>query len=249
MKKFLLISLLISFSYLGFSQFFVGGQFAYNSTWLMNKQVFDEGAEMDVAASFGNYFGATAGYYFNDKFGLELNANFNKIEQKYTGNFKQVLSNDRAYYSASTVLKTTDIPVLLKFGKASYFELGGLFSFVNKVTYSRNFDDNYLVGIYKDNLPIGLTDIEPKDVKETFKNYGFGVAMGFGANFNLIEDVLKLNFGMRFNYIITDLEGVNGLGFTKENRPYVSEYEAKVFKTNPLYGGIKLGLIYTIDFY
>lgn len=247
MKKILLVSLLISFSYLGFSQFFVGGQFAYNSTWLMNKQVFDEGPEMDIAASFGNYFGATAGYYFNDKFGLELNANFNKIEQKYTGNFKQLLSNDRAYYNASTVLNTTDIPVLLKLGKASYFEFGGLFSFVNKATYYRNFDGNYLVGIYKNNLSFDLTDIEPMDVKDTFKSFGFGVVMGFGANFNLIEDVLKLNFGMRFNYIISDLEGINGLGSSKENRSYVSNDEAKVFKTNPLYGGIKLGLIYSFE--
>jgi len=32
----------------------------------MNKQVFDAGPEMDVAFSFGSYYGIIAGYYFSD---------------------------------------------------------------------------------------------------------------------------------------------------------------------------------------
>ena len=81
MKKVAFLFILLGITTMSFAQLTVGGHFAYNSTWLMNKQVFDAGAEMDVAASFGNYYGIIAGYYFSDQFGVEANINFNKLKQ------------------------------------------------------------------------------------------------------------------------------------------------------------------------
>jgi hypothetical protein len=248
MKKIVLISLFICFIFKGYSQFYLGGQFAYNSTWLMNDQVFAEGPEMDVEASFGNYYGVIAGYYFSDIVGLELNMNINKISQKYRGDFNIPFVDERAYYNSSLVLNTMDFPLLLKLGKSVYFEFGGIFSLVNQATYNKKFDGNYVIAVYKD-IPF-YTDFanrENVDVKETFKDFGFGAVIGFGTNINLIEDALKFNFGLRCNFIISDLEGINALGYTKDVRPWVSEKESKVFKTNPLYLGLKAGLIYEFN--
>ncbi|HOZ29325.1 MAG TPA: hypothetical protein PLL66_00240 [Bacteroidales bacterium] len=246
MKKIVLILVFAAVSTISFAQLTLGGHFAYNSTWLMNKQVFDEGAEMDVAASFGHYYGLIAGYYFSDNFGLEINFNSNKIEQKYSGSIDYVIGDERNNYNASTVLKTTDIPILMKFGKNSYFEFGPMFQFVNKATYTRTFDETANLGWYNDHFYTFSNEVN-KAVKSDFNGIGIGVCMGFGANFNLIEDVLKLNFGMRFNYIITDLQGVNGLGLNKENTSFISDSERVNFKTNPLYGGLKLGLVYFFE--
>lgn len=251
MKKIFFISLFVSLAFTSFSQFYAGAHFAYNSTWLMNKQVFDEGPEMDIAVSFGNYFGVMAGYYFTDQLGVEININPNKIVQKYRGDFKLSGTDERAYYNSSTVLNTIDYPVLLKIGKDAYFELGCMFSSVSKASYNKTFDEDYFnnfnVAIYKDISYFDFYDIENMDVKAAFKTFGIGAIIGFGANINLYEDALKLNFGLRFNYIITDLQGINALGYTKDVRPWVSEKETKTFKTNPLYLGLKAGLIYEFN--
>lgn len=249
MKKIAFLFILVNISLLSFAQFNVGGHFAYNSTWLMNKQVFDAGAEMDVAASFGSSFGIIAGYYFSDQFGLETNINFNKLKQNYEGSIKYffTLNDERNAYTATTVLNTLDIPVLMKFGKNTYFEFGPMFQFVNKATYTRTFDETDVLnpGTYH-GMAYSFANREDIAVKSNFKNVGIGVAFGFGANFNIIEDALKLNFGVRFNYILTDMQGINGLGEIKDSN-FVTADEKDNFKTNPLYGGLKIGLIYIFN--
>lgn len=248
MKKLALFFVLVGFSVMSFGQLYLGGQFAYNSTWLMNKQVFDEGSEINIAASYGNYYGLVGGYYFSDDFGLEFNCNFNKIEQKYTGSIDYYFSDTlRNAYNSSTVLKTMDIPVLFKFGQKSYFELGTVIQIVNKATYSRTFDEvNVLNPGWYNSMIYPFSNLSNEGVKSTFNNVGFGVAFGFGANFNIIEDVLKCNFGMRFNYILTDLEGINGLGLTKDSG-YITDAAKVNFYNHPLYGGLKVGLTYYFD--
>ncbi len=248
MKKVVLIFAFIGVMFSAMAQegLILGVHYAYNSTWLMNKQVFDEGPEMDIASSFGSYYGLIVGYNFADNFGVELNINPNKIVQKYQGGIKYLLSDDRYTYDASTVLRTMDIPVLLKFGNSAYFEIGPLVQIINKATYIIDYESDGALtyGSYNGLFPI--TDQPSTDVKSTFKNNAFGATFGFGANFNLVEDVLKLNFGVRFNYILTDIEGVNGLGLTKESG-YVLEDTQVNFYNHPLYGGIKIGLVYYFD--
>jgi len=247
MKKVAFIIVLLSISAISFAQLTIGGHFGYNSTWLMNKQVFDTGAEMGVAVSYGTSYGIIAGYYFSDDFGLEVNINSNKIEQKYEGSIKYVLSDERNTYNASTVLNTMDIPILMKFGKNTYFEVGPLVQIINKATYNRTFDDSGAIGLgWYNNSVYVFSDEQNLAVKSNFVNSAFGASLGFGGNFNLIEDALKLNVGFRFNYIITDIEGINGLAQVKEG-PYVATDDEENFKTNPLYGGIKVGLIYIFD--
>jgi len=266
MKKIFVISIIvISFGLSSFAQegLYAGGHFAYNSTWLLNPQVFDEGAAMDVDVPFGYYWGFNVGYEFSDQIGLGLEFNINTINQKYVGDVQYFVGDDYNSYTANTRLKTFDIPLLLKVGGDSYFEIGPVFQMVNGATYNRTFDDedSYVAGL---KIPTGTyknpSDIIPnyffenkedENVQETFSKNGFAIAMGFGSDIALIEESLFLSIGVRFQYTFTDMEGINGLGEDIESK-YVPEEnsagtnEKERFKTNPLLGGFKIGIKYKI---
>lgn len=227
-----------------YSQFVVGLHGGINSTWLFNKQVFDQGAEQDIEVSFGNFAGLIGSYYFRDNFGLEINVNSNTVVQKYIGAVNNVFNNN-ILYTSSIQYKSTDIPIILKFGYETYFEFGGMLHFVNKVVYNRIFTDPSGFALINGNI-YTYSDATNVAVKNKFKSSGYGVLMGFGTHFNLIDNKLLLNFGFRVNYILSDMEGINGLGFDK-NSNYLKDDEKASFKTNPLYGGLKLGLIYVFD--
>ncbi len=244
MKKLFIVVIFLISSFWSFSQLFVGADFAYNSTWLLNKQVFDLSSGTTVEISYGNYYGFVTGYYFSDKFGIEIDLNVNTIKQKYNGTIKHLLTDDLYNYKSSTLLKTVDIPILMKFGESSYFEIGTLIQVLNKAVYNRTFEgeDENGIGIYNDKLFL-CKNIENLGVKTTFNGLGVGAVMGFGTRLHIIEDKLKLNLGFRFNYIINDLKGINGLGHTKDSE-FINESNRSSFKTNPLYGGVKASLIY-----
>jgi hypothetical protein len=209
---------------------FFGANFAYNTTWLMNKQVFDKpSSEIAPEASFGSYYGIIAGYNFNDEVGLELNFNINNIKQKYSGDLG-VFGGD---FVASTHLRALDIPLLFKFGMDSYFELGPVLQILNGATYTRTHDNSFL-------------NISNQDVLDTFNKTNYGIAFGFGTNLDIIEYKLKFKFGFRFQYTLTDMEGINGFGQTKENI-LIPATEKENFHNNALLGGIRFGLVYYLD--
>ncbi|NLA25595.1 MAG: PorT family protein [Bacteroidales bacterium] len=256
MKKILVIALMLSFSYGLFAQVgaYAGFNFAYNSTWLMNQQVFDDGAGQDIDPSFNYYYGFMAGYKITNNIALELNFNLNQIEQKYTGSINYYLTDRYNDYKSKTVLNTIDIPLLAKFGERSYFEIGPVLQIINKANYNIDFENNHnLLSSYwyKDIelLPSSLYENEKNhNVIEDFNKIAFAVAMGFGSDVSLIEDVLALNIGVRFQYTVSDLGGINGLGFNKDSN-YVPENlnnrkEKERFSTHPLFGGFKVGLKY-----
>ncbi len=236
---FLLISCLFIFAQ---ESPYLGAHFAYNSTWLMNKQVFDHGSEMDPVATFGSYYGFIAGYKFNEDVSLELNLNFNNINQKYEGR----LSQNR--YTAETNIKALDIPLLGKFGSKTYFEIGPVLQLVNSATYNRKFENEHLVS-YK-GWAFWSSDITNKDVLTSdtddhlFQRTNWALALGFGTTIDILPDQLVMNFGFRFQYTFTDMQGVNGLGFTKDDDIFVPEIEKDSFHNNALLGGFRLGVIY-----
>ncbi len=233
---------------------YLGAHFAYNSTWLMNKQVFDHGSEMDPVATFGGYFGFIAGYKFNEDVSLELNFNFNNINQKYEG----ILSQNR--YTAETNIKALDIPLLGKFGSKTYFEIGPVLQILNSATYSRKFGTegvasykhmlypctNYDADVlYDPNTALGPDDRYYGSEENLFKKTNFALALGFGTAIDILPEQLVMNFGFRFQYTFTDMRGVNGLGETKDSDFVPDEWHEKdTFHNNALLGGFRLGIIY-----
>lgn len=243
MKRNLLLIGFVFISYFASAQFYLGGSFAENSTWLLNKAVFDRGDDQDIAASFGNNYGIVAGMQFSDNLGVEINFLFNTHTQNYTG--KDWPYNGCDYTSKSTY-HSIDIPVLLKTGGKAYFEIGPQLSLIQNATYEIDYSDNRLLSDKKE------------DNKDDYASTIFGLAMGFGGNIDLTDN-LKLTLGLRLYYGLTDIGGVNAWGWNKEktiqeDKNYNlldtsddNHYGHKDFKTNPAAGGIKIGLIYVID--
>lgn len=243
MKKWILLFSMVLMTFVLHAQnFYLGAAFTGKSTWLLNKAVFDRGASQDIGASFGNDFGLIAGMKFDDNVGLELNFLFNKFSQNYLGQ----MDNSNEEYTSKSVYKSLDIPILFKTGEAAYFEVGPVLSFVNSSSYEFDWSN----ALYNDTAAY--------DNSESYNNFVFGVILGFGGNID-ISDALKVTLGLRFYYGITDLGGVNALGWnkgqtTKQDEYYQlfhptsdNHYGHNDFKTTPLSGGLKLGLIYIIE--
>jgi len=215
----------------------VGAHFMANSTWLINKQVFDESSGMSVRPTFGTSWGLVARYDIFKILGVEVDINFNTVVQKYKGSmdfgfWENPLKVD---FNSDIKYKSVDIPVLVRLGGLAYVEAGLVFQFVSKVKY------NYSMEFEDESISTTDEDISDWDVKSTFKSSGVGAAFGFGFNIGIIPNKLKLDIGLRVNYIFTDMKGINGLGQIKES---LSVKQADKFKTNPLYGGLKVGLTY-----
>lgn len=221
-----------------------GAHYSYNSTWLMNAQVFDHGDPMNTEASYGSYWGLNIAYEITDAFSLATELNFNTMNQKYLGDIDYFGNDEVNSYTSQTSLKTIDIPILLQFGEDFYFEIGPVFQFVSNANFSVEFDESFDTrpGVYKE-APFSMESIDNADVKDAFSN-GTAIAIGFGSDVELTENIF-INIGFRAQYTITDMEGINGLGFTIDD-PYVPENEKDRFETNPLIGGIKLGLKYKL---
>ncbi len=248
MKKLIVLSLIVvSVVGLNAQSFYFGGAFTGKSTWLLNKAVFDRGASQDIDPSFGNDYGIVGGISFNDgAAGIEINFLFNSFSQKYVGtaNPDASISSD---FTSKSVYKSFDIPILFKTGsEGAYFEIGPALSFINKATYERDMKDDT------------LQDITPTDNLNSYNGTNIGAIMGFGGNINA-SDNLKITLGLRFYYGITDIGGVNAYGWDKkttEDRDELYQVSHNTednhfghndFKTNPLSGGLRIGLIYVIE--
>src|SRR5687768_17252799 len=92
-----------------------------NSTWLMNKNVFDANDGLDIATTLGGRIGLDAIYSFSEKVGISVGFKFlSGHNQKYSG--------DEGYLNgeSKTKLRYFDVPVLFRLTSSggTYFELG-----------------------------------------------------------------------------------------------------------------------------
>jgi outer membrane protein W len=239
MKKILLASALIFLFISAQSQGIrIGLKGQANTTWLLNKNVFDANDEIDHEASFGANIGASATYMFNDLLGLSLDLMYASVNQHYKGT---ILGED---YTMKEKLRYIDLPILLKLTSESgpYFEIGPKFSFL--MNHTEEFDSDILSS--------------SESYKNDFNSVLFSIALGFGVDIKVAEHHF-INVGLRLAYnpgsALKDL-GEDNLdsedhsiiqhassykdGGTGLNDPY--HYE----KTHVATGGLLLG--YTYEF-
>ncbi|MBS1764582.1 MAG: PorT family protein [Bacteroidetes bacterium] len=232
MKKLLLsVAIVATALSVNAQKFKVGLGGAFNSTWLMNKNVFDADDKLDIAMTFGGSFGLKTQYYFNDKLGLELGIMRTGHNQKYEG----TISNSS--YSTKLKLRYLDVPLLLRVGgdKGAYFEFGPQFSFLSTAKEDRNASGSG----YKN-----------KDVKNSLNATNIGVLIGFGADVDLSESI-TLTAGLRIGYGFTDVtkektfsvDDAWATSWANRNKGF---NEPSYKSTNRLFGGINLGILYTI---
>jgi len=218
------------------------GQF--RSTWLINKNISDAAGHEDYAATFGGGAGLRIQYFGGGPLGGGIELGYGTINQKYKG--VNTSSYNIPDYESTNHLKCFDIPVFLKLGSSEggYFEAGCQFSFITGATNETNL-----------NHPPDTDPYYTGDVSDKFKSKFIAPFIGFGGSFNLIQEQVLLTVGLRFAYGVSDVVGIDGWGqdLTEGSATYTSVIR-KAYKisydnyqpTHPLYGGLMLGIIYSI---
>ena len=198
---------------------------SYNSTWLFNKNISDQGTSQDYAMGWGyNVGGGATVYYGPIGFGVEF------LTGSHTGGYA---GDFFGKYTSNVKLNVTQIPLLLKLKSESgaYLEVGAQVNNVRKATYS--FD-------YTDSDVFDKTSDQTTNYAKTYTS----ALLGFGANVRLVKAIpLSLNLGLRLQYGFTDSKGVDALNNRLNNSLIYPTYQ----KTNAVSGGLVFGLTYTFE--
>jgi len=195
-----------------FSQIlFFGGKTTLATTWLYNKHVSDD-EDQQYELSLGYNYGVMGGIRSNKNFGIEVDLIFNHHTQKYEG----------MNYESTIFLKTFDVPVMLMFGGATYFEIGPVFSMIN----SGEFDWDGSLLTYD------------SDVLDHFETTNICIAAGIGNDLELSE-YFFVNVDMRFIYGLSDIDGINAYGFPQN---LLLPDEQDKFHTHTIAFGLSIGL-------
>ena len=227
MKKIILTALLFTAVNLTAQISIDGGvKGSYNSTWLFNKNISDQGTSQDYALGWGYNFGGGATVYYGPiGFGVEF------LTGSHTGGYA---GDFLGKYTSNVKLNVTQIPLLLKLKSenGAYLELGAQVNSISKATYNRDFTDNDLFD--------ATDNIVTSDYAKSFTS----AVLGFGANVRLVKAIpLSLNVGLRLQYGFTDAKGVDALGTSLENTVIYPTRQ----NTNAVSGGIMIGLNYTFE--
>ncbi len=198
---------------------------AYSATEMFNNNISDLGAIQDYKMSTGSNYGVALNANVKN-IGLTVEFLGGQFNTGYQGTIGSTA------YTSNVQLNTFSIPILLKLGKQTggYAEIGVSTNGVRRATYSND-------------LPISnpLTTTGT-DVTTSFKSYttavlGFGSKVSLGDKFPLI-----LNVGVRFQYGITDSQGVDAFGVNLTNKFAYPTYQ----KSAAASVGLHVGLTYKI---
>ncbi len=207
------------------------------TTWLMNKNVFDYGDNLDPVVSFGGNYGLAATFYFSEKVGLGIELNNAIVNQKYKGVVGGV------DYDSKTKITYFDVPLLLKLksGKSGfYFEIGPKVSYV--LTASEEYNSSL-------NTLLAYTG---GSVRDDFSNMIISGVVGIGGRMNVV-DALTISIGLRLAGSITDateeytassILTQNGISGSAAN--VASDGKLDYKRTTLATGGIQVGIAYRI---
>ncbi len=215
----------------------VQGKGSFNSTWLLNQNISDQGPNQDYAMAWGSSYGIASNIYAGI-IGVGVEVLYTNHNAAYNG----ILSAGGVTldtYESQVNLKTFQIPVLLKFQSeaGSYIEFGPQMTSISSATYNRS-----------GTLPvIGDYENDPKDVTDQYSNTYFSGVLGFGAKIPLGEEFpLGVLIGVRLQYSFGDVMGVDGEGFSLGSEEDPSLLHPTHYPSQAVSGGIMLGLSYTI---
>lgn len=228
MKKIIFLALtFLAFNQLN-AQFLIeiNGKGSYNSTWLLNKNISDKGDDQDYAMAWSSNYGAGFTVYLGH-IGVGIEGLFGHHKAAYTG----TLLSGNLNYSSEIDLKTSHIPVFLKFrtDKGGFVELGAQMNNISSATYS--------------NSQAILNPSNPSDDSKYYTKTSYSAVFGFGVNIVPIKKFpLGLLIGARLQYGFGDVKGVDALGYDLNN----SIYYSNSYPTNLVSGGMYAGLTYTL---
>ncbi len=214
----------------------VGLSGGVGTTWLMNKNAFDYGDNLDPVVSIGGNYGVAATFYFTEKVGLGIELNNSIINQKYKG----VIGNNS--YDSKTKITYLDVPLLLKLksGKSGfYFEIGP------KLSYLASASEDY-------NSSLNTITFNGGGVKGDFNSTVISGVVGIGGRINVV-DALTISLGLRLSGGITDATKEyslstlsSGTGVSGSAANVGSDGTLDYKRTTLATGGLQIGVLYRI---
>ena len=239
MKKLMIAALMcLTVAAASAQDFRIGAKGAFNSTWLFNNNISDQGNVVDYASTFGASFGLSSQLYFNENLGVLLDILYSSNNQNLEG---EILDE---HYESTTKVKYLDLPLLLRISSegGAYVEFGPQFSLLMGAKEDLAFDHP---------LPTDYTD---RDVKDYFNGFGIAPILGFGVDISASDNLL-INIGLRFGYGVSDatvkrteaeLDALTDdqHSFYGDLAHTNADNEYSYQKTNRAFGGFTLGIIY-----
>lgn len=202
---------------------------SFKSTWLFNKGVSDKGDEQDYSPAWGWNYGVGYAFYINDRIGFEFNALLNTHKGAYTGSIDS--AGTAKTYNSHVTLNTLDLPVLFKLRSetGAFLEVGMQYSLVQESYF---FYTGYKANsIYSVNRDV-VADYSSSNLSVLM---GFGIRIGFGKHIGMIT-------GMRFEYGLSDLMGVDGIGVQYSNPFFYKELNGTSSAAAGMFLGLTFGL-------
>jgi hypothetical protein len=208
----------------------IGLKGSYKSTWLFNKNISDRGDIADYAAGWGYNYGLGLTFYFNPKIGLGLDGLFNLHSGNYAGTY-----DNNVTYTSDVKINSVELPLLLKLRSATgaFLEIGPQFGMLSGARYD-------YFSSYTDSSGASINADTSYNVTSRYASTNISAVLGFGININLVSR-LALKTGMRFEYGLTDLKGVDSFGEDFRNFFFYSEPGT----TNSAAGSLFLGITWT----
>ena len=169
------------------AQTYVGAKGAAMNTWILNKNIFDSGDELDYKGSFAGGFSVAGLHMLGGQSGVALNLGVSNLKQQTQG------KADNTEYENESKMKYTDIGVFYTYLSEGglFIEVGPQFSFRNEtITETQNKGDS---------------NEQELSIKDDYVNdmIVYGV-FGIGGMINLNEEI-KLSLGLRFGYGLNDM--------------------------------------------
>jgi hypothetical protein len=208
----------------------IGLKGSYKSTWLFNKNVSDRGDIADYAAGWGYNYGLGATFYFNSKLGFGVDGLLNL----HSGNYAGTMDSNRTYTS-DVKINSLEIPVLFKLRNATgaFFEVGPQIGLVSGARY--DFFQHYTNG-----SGMNIDNDTTFNVTSTYSGTNISAVLGFGISIKLVSR-LALKTGIRLEYGLTDLKGVDSFGEDFRNFFFYPSPET----TNSAAGSLFVNLTWT----
>jgi hypothetical protein len=205
---------------------------SYNSTWLLNKNISDA----DASQNYANAWGYNYGLGFNAYFG-NIGVGIEGLMGNHVGGYSGVIETkdsagvllSKENYRSKVTLNVIQIPLFFKLRSefGAYLEVGPQFNMVSSANYNRTG-----TGLNADTA-----------VTTYYSSSYISAALGFGFKFKFGDGPLSLDAGLRLNYGLTDLKGVDGLGRDLSNAIFYKKAEP----TNAAAGGIVVALTYQLN--
>jgi len=202
-----------------------------NSTWLFNNNISNTGDSQNYAPGYGFNYGLGFNAYFGmigvgieGLMGNHVGAYAGKLETKVGG--VVIKTTD---YTSSVNLKMIQVPLLFKLRAkgGAFLELGAQYNMISSADYSRK----------GENMNADTT------VTNMYASSFYSDVLGFGLPIKLGESPLSLVVGLRLQYSLTDLKGVDALGQDLNNAFIYNKYES----TAAAAGGLSFGIIYRLN--